>query len=73
MNRFYSYQIGIKWVTVKLDIPTHADLAKIKYTNHLDRATIWNSKKEALFWKKRISEKYPLAELVELKLEKIKA
>ena len=61
MNRFYTYRIGIKWVTVK-------DL-KIKYTPILDRATIWNSRKSALSWKKKIQEKYPLAEIIELKLE----
>lgn len=61
MNRFYAYQIGIKWATVKEP--------KIKYTNHLDRATYWPSKKDALAWKKKIQEKYPLAELVELRFE----
>ena len=62
-NRFYSYQIGIKWVKINGLI--------VKYTNHLDRATYWESKKKALTWKNAITEKYPLAELVELKLEQV--
>lgn len=72
-NKFWTYQIGIKWVTVKLDIIPDLDLAKIKYTNHLERATLWSSKKEAKVWQEKIQEKYPLAELVELGLRPIKA
>jgi hypothetical protein len=34
---------------------------------------LWDSKKKALSWKKAISEKYPLAELVELKLTPIES
>ena len=68
-NKFYAYRIGIKWATVKLETVPDPDLAKIKYTNHLERATIWQSKKEAKWWNHRIQEKYPLAELVELKLQ----
>lgn len=71
MNRYFAYQIGIKWATVKLDMISKEDLAKIKYTNHLDRATVWKSKKDALSWKKKICSKYPIAELVELKLTNV--
>ena len=60
-NTFYAYRIGIKWATVKG--------LNVKYTNHLDRATYWTSKKSALSWKKAIESKYSLAELIELKLE----
>ncbi|CAB4159461.1 hypothetical protein UFOVP699_197 [uncultured Caudovirales phage] len=59
-NQFYAYRIGIKWATIK-------DL-NIKYTNRLDRASYWTSKKSALSWKQAIQAKYPLAELVELRL-----
>jgi hypothetical protein len=64
-NKFYSFQIGIKWVQI--------NGLSIKYTNHLERASFWDSKKKALSWKKAISEKYPLAELVELKLTPIES
>jgi hypothetical protein len=59
-TQFYSYRIGIKWVQI--------NGLSIRYTNHFDRATVWSSKKTALSWKKEILEKYPIAELVPLKL-----
>lgn len=62
-SNFYSYQIGIKWVQIKG--------STIKYTNDIKRASIWTSKKEALSWKRAISDKYSLAELKELKLTPI--
>ena len=64
MNQFYTFRIGIKWVTIKDDL-------KIKYTPSLEKAALWTSKRDALSWKKKIQEKYPLAELVELKLEPV--
>ena len=74
-NKYFAYRIGIKWATVKMDtmivnsyiIPDPAS-AKIKYTDRIERATVWSSKSEAKRWKSPIQEKYPLAELVELGL-----
>ena len=74
-NKYFAYRIGIKWATVKMDtqivnsyiVPDPAS-ARIKYTDHIERATVWSSKTEAKHWKNRIKAKYPLAELVELGL-----
>ena len=62
--KFYAWKIGIKWATVK----SVQGKPRIKYTNHLERATIWNLKSEANDFKKQITEKYCIAELVELEL-----
>lgn len=60
-TKFYACRIGIKWATVN-------EKSQIKYTNHLDRATIWSQKSEAKLAVKKIAAKYPLAELTELVL-----